>query len=110
MIGAGAWRESLDVFGELAVVEGAVFAGVFEAVEFGDAAEPECAGEFRVGCVVIADGPQAESVEVGEAGRIGERGAGGFQECERGGGWFERSQVFADGFAEDGSGGGEFIW
>ena len=58
----------MDVFGELAVVERAVFAGVFEAVEFGNAAEPERAGEFGVGGGVFSGGAQAEAVEVGEAG------------------------------------------
>ena len=98
------------MFGELAVVKRAIFAGMFEAVEFGDAAQVECAGEFRVGRGVFACGAEAEAVEVGEAGGIGERGAGGFQEFSRGGCWFERSQVFADRFAEDCGGGGEFIW
>jgi hypothetical protein len=58
----GACRETLDVFGELAVVEGAVFAGVFEAVEFGDAAQVECAGEFGIGGGVFAGGAEAEAV------------------------------------------------
>ena len=110
MIEARAWRKSLDVLGKLAIVKGAVFAGVFEAVEFGDATRVECAGEFRIGRGVFAGRAEAEAVQVGEAGRIGECGAGCFQERARGGGRFERSQVFADRFAEDCGGGGEFIW
>lgn len=77
--GIGWGQESPDVFGELAVVEGAVFAGVFEAVEVGDAAEVERAREFGVGGGVLAGGAEVKSVEVGDAGRIGKRGAGRFE-------------------------------
>ncbi len=66
MIGAGAGREALDVFGELAVVEGSVIAGVFQAVEFGDATQVECAGEFGVGGGAFAvpeQGPVAQRIQ-----------------------------------------------
>jgi hypothetical protein len=97
------------VFGELAVVKRAIFAGMFEAVEVGDAAQVECAGEFGIGRGVFAGGAEAEAVEIGEGGGIGECCAGGIEECSRGGGWFERSQVFADRIAEDCGCGREFV-